>query len=484
MRDLAKGAKLEEVDFGRRTALAGLIKLGISSIVPAVASASLVGSSKRVRSGPQSAFTAEDERFLEELERASFLFFWEQASPRTGLVKDRSLADGNDSRNVGSTAATGFGLTALCLADRRGFLRRSQARDRALLTLKFLANDFMNEHGFFYHFINIDSGERAWKSELSSIDTAILLCGVLTCGEHFGDPEIMGLVQRVFNRVDWVWMLNGGSTLSQGWKPETGFLRSRWDSYCELMMIYLLGLGSSTHPLPAETWDAWRRPMFEYDGIRYINGAAPLFVNQYSHAWFDFRDRRDRYADYFENSVLATRAQRLFSMSLRKQFPDYNDDLWGITASDSAHGYVAWGGPPPQGPIDGTIVPCAPGGSLPFLPAETLRVLKTIRRRFGEKAWKRYGFVDAFNPLTGWYDSDVIGIDQGITLLMAENARTGFVWKTFTRSDVAQRGMVRAGLKPASAVTDFDQRQPEPWKRHSQPVSFERRDLGDARSAA
>lgn len=316
-----------------------------------------------------------------------------------------------------------------------------------LLTLEYLSASLPHEHGFFYHFIDIETGERVWKCELSSIDTAILLCGVLTCTEHFGDAKIADHAARIFDRVDWPWMLNGGRTLSQGWKPESGFLRGRWDAYCELMMLYLLGLGSATHPLPAETWDAWRRPMFEYQGIRYINGAAPLFVNQYSHAWFDFRGKRDRYADYFENSVVATRAHRLFCLNLHAKFPDYTKDLWGITASDSAHGYVAWGGPPAEGPIDGTIVPCAAGGSLPFLPGETLGVLQTIRSRYGDKTWRRYGFVDAFNPLTQWFDPDVIGIDQGITLLMAENARTGFVWRTFMRSAIAQRGMARAGFR-------------------------------------
>lgn len=425
------------------------MELGVSCMIPAVVTAleSPKRASERSVSARAGEISREDEAFLEEIERACFRFFWEQSSPRTGLVKDRSLAGGDDSRQVGSIAATGFGLTALSIADHRGFVSRSQARDRALLTLKFLSDSFPHERGFFYHFIDIESGARVWKCELSSIDTAILLCGVLTCAEHFRDAEIQRYAARIFDRVDWRWMLNGGGTLSQGWKPESGFLKSRWDTYSELMMLYLLGLGSSTYPLPDATWDAWRRPMFEYQGIRYIKGAAPLFVNQYSHAWFDFRGKRDRYADYFENSVAATRAHRLFCLSLHSKFPDYSEDLWGITASDSAHGYVAWGGPPPEGPIDGTVVPSAPGGSLPFLPSDTLRVLRTIRSRYGDKAWKRYGFVDAFNPLSGWFDADAIGIDMGITLLMAENIRTGFVWQTFMRSTIAQRGMARAGFR-------------------------------------
>ena len=210
-------------------------------------------------------------------------------------------------------------------------------------------------------------------------------------------------------------------------------------------MVYLLGLGSSTHPLPAETWNAWKRITFEYDGLRYIGSYAPLFVHQYSQAWFDFRGKRDRYADYFQNSVVATEVHRRFCLELAKRFPDYSDDLWGITASDSQNGYVVWGGPPEIGPIDGTVVPSATGGSLPFQPQATLRVLKHIRHA-ESGAWCRYGFVNAFNPLKKWYDTDVIAIDTGITMLMAENLRTGFVWDVFMRNREAQRGVHRAGF--------------------------------------
>ena len=185
--------------------------------------------------------------------------------------------------------------------------------------------------------------------------------------------------------------------------------------------------------------------------IRYIGAFAPLFVHQYSQAWFDFRGKRDRYADYFRNSTIATDVHRRFCLELTKQFPDYSENLWGITASDSQHGYVAWGGPPAVGPIDGTIVPSAAGGSLPMLPKECLRVLRTIRSVHGEGAWCRYGFVNAFNPLKKWYDTDVVGIDTGIILLMAENARTGFVWETFMRNPEARRGMERAGFEGYSA---------------------------------
>jgi hypothetical protein len=392
----------------------------------------------------QHQFSPAEDAFLEELERASFRFFWEETNPYTGLIKDRSQANGSDARTTASIAATGFGLTALCIADHRGWEDSKKIRERVRNTLHFAASRLSYKNGFFFHFINIQNGDRDFQSEVSSIDTSIFLCGALTCCAYFDDPEIRDLATKIYQRVDWTWLLQGEKTLSMGWKPESGFLKARWDSYSELMMIYLLGLGSPTHPLPKECWDAWQRPRFEFDGMHYIGSHAPLFVHQYSHAWFDFREKADAYANYFENSVIATKAHKLWCLSLAKQFPDYSEDLWGITASDSMHGYVAWGGPPSMGPIDGSIVPCAAGGSLSFLPEESLRVLRTLREKYEKHVWRKYSYVDAFNPLKNWYDPDVIGIDLGITLLMAENARTGFVWEQFMKNDVAKNGMARA----------------------------------------
>lgn len=395
-----------------------------------------------------------DDQFLDDLEKLNFQYFWEQASPQTGLIKDRSKVAETDKTIVASIAATGFGLTGLCIAHERGFISFPEVRDRVLLTLRFLWKKMPTHRGFFYHFADINTGERVWDSEVSSVDTAILLCGILMCRRHFGDhSEISLLAYEIFNRVDWSWLSEDTALLPHGWTPEVGFLPYRWDYYSEMMMIYLLGLGSFTHPLPVDAWNAWKRTRFEFDGVRYIGAFAPLFVHQYSQAWFDFRDRRDQYADYFQNSMLATDAHRRFCLELGKEFPDYSDDLWGISASDSEHGYVIWGGPPMMGPIDGTVVPSASAGSLPFLPQPVMRVLKSMKDRYG-KAWSRYGFVNAFNPLKNWYDTDVVGIDVGITMLMAENYRTGFVWNTFMKNPEAQRGMERAGFKkyqPTSA---------------------------------
>ena len=266
-------------------------------------------------------------------------------------------------------------------------------------TLEFLWDRMPTHRGFYFHFANVKTGERIWDSEVSSIDTALLLCGVLTCRQHFTQREIVRLANDIYTRVEWSWLSEDTSLISQGWSPEGGFLPYRWDLYSELMMIYLLGMGSLSHPLPPGTWEAWKRQTFDFAGLRYVGSFAPLFVNQYSQAWFDFRGKRDRYADYFLNSIVATEVHRLFCLQLAKEFPDYSIDLWGITASDSKNGYVVWGGPPEMGPVDGTVVPCASGGSLAFLPTATLRVLRNIRAHYPQ-AWSKYGFVDAFNPLT------------------------------------------------------------------------------------
>jgi len=240
----------------------------------------------------------------------------------------------------------------------------------------------------------MNTGARVWNCELSSIDTTLLLCGVLTCRQYFQDPQIQSLAAQIYNRVNWPWMLNGGSTFSMGWTPESGFLSSRWDHYCELLMLYLLAIGSETKAVPPSTWDAFRRPKLTYAGLTYITDrVAPLFIHQYSHAWFDFRNKHDKYANCFESSVTATRAHRLFCVSLHSHFRDYQPNLWGITSSDSANGYTAWGGPPPIGDIDWSIVPCAAAGSLPFAPADCVAVLRTIYSQYPQ-AWQRYGFVD------------------------------------------------------------------------------------------
>jgi hypothetical protein len=431
----------------RRKLLKGVA--GAAALAPFTRFASALAPAAAPIPAPAQPFSSEDDQLLDDIERLSCCYFWEQASSETGLVKDRcnTRRATTDNSTVASIAATGFGLTALCIGDLRGFISHADARKRVLTTLNFLRDKLAHHRGFFYHFANINTGERVWDSEVSSVDTAILLCGILTCRTHFRDTDITLAAHAITNRVEWTWLSEDTSLLPHGWRPEVGFLQYRWDYYNEMMMMYLLGLGSPTYAIRTEAWDAWKRMAFEYEGLRYIGSFAPLFVHQYSQAWFDFRGKRDRYADYFQNSITATEVHRRFCIELGRQFPDYSADFWGITASDSQNGYVIWGGPPSIGPIDGSVAPAAAGGSLPFLPQETIRVLRTIHTRY-PRAWSCYGFVDALNPLKNWYDTDVVGIDTGITMIMAENARTGYIWKVFMENPEAQRGMERAGFKP------------------------------------
>ena len=405
------------------------------------------------------AVAAEDDALLEDLSKRSFRFFWEQADPATGLVRDRARTDGTpvptNARDVGSIAAVGFALSGLCIAAERGWVPRPAALDRTRATLRFFAERMTHERGWFYHFVNIRTGAREWASELSSIDSALLLAGVLTVRQCFaGDGEVRRLADAIYRRVDFGWMLAGDPhLLSMGWKPESGFLKSRWDHYCELMILYLLAIGSPTYPIPAGSWHAWRRPTVTFERYTYVGGPPPLFVHQYAHAWVDFRGWRERDApqiDWFENSVVATRAHRAFCLSLSGEFPGYTGTIWGITASDSRKGYVAWGGPPRAGPIDGSVVPSAAAGSLMFAPDIAVPAVREMRRRFGDRIYGRYGFADAFHPTDGWVNPDVIGIDIGITLLAAENLRTGRVWQWFMKNAAIPRAMSRAGMSQST----------------------------------
>lgn len=407
-----------------------------------------VAAAAPLRAEGKYALSAGDEAFLDDMQRRACLYFVEQAGAQSGQVLDRAAASNTDGqldpRHMASIAATGFGLTALCIGDKRGYVTHEAARSQVLRTLHFHAEQMPTEHGFFCHFNDVNSGKPWPNVEWSSIDTALLLCGVLTARAHFdADKEIVRLATLIYERVDWPWMLNGGTEFSMGWKPKTGFLEARWNHYCELMMIPLLAMGSPTHPVGPEVWTAWSRPKITFDGLTYISGNDPLFTHQYSQAWFDFRHRHDTYANYFDNSVTATKAHQAFCLSLGAP---YSNVYWGISASDSQAGYQAWGGPPKQGGIDGSVVPYATAGSLPFLPAQCLLVQQSLKQRYGAKAWGRYGFCDAFHPQANWFDPDVLGIDLGISLVMAENLRSGFVWTTFGRNPEVARAMTKAGF--------------------------------------
>jgi hypothetical protein len=400
---------------------------------------------------------------LDDISRRSFRYFWEQSNPKTGLVLDRVRVDGKpdddpNHRGVSSIAATGFGLTSLAVAADHRWISRESARHRVRATLRFFANRAPHERGWFYHFVDAETGERRWNSEISSIDTALLLAGVLTVRQAFSDdPESVRLATEIYNRVDFGWMLNeSGIALSHGWTPERGFLPYRWDTYNELMILYVLAIGSPTHPISPDAWYTWNLPVMELDGQTYV-GQGPLFTHQYSQAWVDLRLRgapRPRTqqfvprVDYFANSVAATHAQQALAIGLSNRFPGYSSKIWGITASDSAKGYVDWGGTSHDSRIDGTVVPSAAGGSLMFAPEICIAALRAMLVQYGKKIYGRYGFVDAFNPTTGWVSDYIIGIDQGITLLSAENLRTGNVWHWFMRNADVERSLAFIGFAP------------------------------------
>jgi len=397
----------------------------------------------------KSTITPKDEKFLDDLESRGIQFYIDSADPITGLMPDRAKANGG-AGEIASTASVGFGLTALCVGDYRGWVPRQEAYDRSLRVLRFLRDHGPQEHGYFYHFLDMHTGERAWKCEVSDIDTAILMAGVLTVRQHFAGTELAKVADELYEGVDWPWMLGSDGMLCMHWKPETGFSRARWRDFNEGPLLYLLAIGSQSHPIPSDTWRAWRRErILTYAGLTYIQN-PPLFTQQYPQVWFDLRGLRDDYADYFHNSQLATLSQRQWTIDeLSTKFPTYGPNMWGLTASDSEHGYKGWGGPPTwrDDRIDGSVVPAAAAGSLAFEPRICLDDLENMRANYGEKGYLKYGFVDAFNPAAGWYNPDVLGIDIGPSVLMAENCRSAFVWQTFMSSPEARAAIKAAGFR-------------------------------------
>lgn len=407
-----------------------------------------------------------DTEFLERLQRVTFGYFWNECHPANGLIRDRSRADSKC-----SIAAVGFGLSAIAIGIEHGWIPRNEGRDRVLRTLDTLsggrqgpeASGVNGYRGWYYHFLEMASGHRAWKCELSSIDTVLLLAGVLDTVEFFsgeGEEErrIRELGRGMVARVDWEWMANGQATLTMGWHPESGFLESRWVGYNEAMILYLLALGARTEGTasggaPAISWEAWTQGYRweTHHGQSYVV-FAPLFGHQYSHCWVDFRNITDAFLGargitYFENSRRATLAQRAYCVDRASRYPNYGPWEWGITACDGPDGYAARGAPPAEND-DGTLAPTAVGGSVPFAPEICIRTLRELERRYGARLWGRYGFRDAFNRDRDWWATDTLGIDQGAILLMIENHRTGAVWRRMSGSPVLKRGLERAGFRP------------------------------------
>ena len=410
----------------------------------------------------------DDEAFLEMLQKETFDYFWAEATPSLGLVKDRST-----SGSPASIAAMGFGLSALIVGMEHGWITPQQGRSRILNTLRFLwtapqstAADATGYKGFFYHFLDMQTGRRAWNSELSTIDTALLLGGVLHAREYYReDEEIRSLADSIYYRVDWQWAQARAPAISHGWKPETGFLPHDWIGYNEAMILYILALGSPTHPVEPAAWDRWVsgydwETHYGYSFVRF----PPLFGHQYSHVWIDFRGIQDAYMrqkgiDYFENSRRATLAQRAYHVANPRNYPNYSKDEWGLTASDTPPpvGYLARGAPPAFRD-DGTLVPTAPGGSIAFTPEESIAALRTMHRKY-PRLWGPYGFRDAYNVSVNWFDNDYIGIDQGPILLMVENYRTGIIWEQFMQNEDIEHGLERAGFTGVGLASEELPRQ-------------------------
>ena len=418
------------------------------------------------------------EERLDMLQRQAFDYFLHQTSPLTGLVADES-AHGCDA----SIAAVGFGLASYPVAVERGWITRTDAIERTLLVLRFLRSSPQDASasasgykGFYYHFLDMTTGRRAGRCELSTVDTGFLLAGMLVAAGYFDrddekESEIRDLAKFLYLRVDWQWACNGGATLTHGWKPKRGFLPYRWQGYDEALLLYVLGLGSPTHPLPAQSYLAWvsSYEWKEIDGYELLY-AGPLFIHQYSHCWLDLRGiqdafMRDKGIDYFENSRRATLAQRTYAIRNPLEFVGYGANFWGLTASDGPgfttrriggndrnfFNYVARGAP--YGPDDGTIAPWAVAASLPFAPEIVLPTIRHLQDAFPEASGK-YCFLCSVNAtyrsdseiLLPWTSDNHFGINVGPIVMMVENFRSGLLWRLMRACPYIITGLRRAGF--------------------------------------
>jgi hypothetical protein len=431
--------------------------------------------------------------FFDDLEKRTFNYFWETADPDTGLIPDRYPY----SEPFSSIAAIGFGLTAYGIGAERNYITREQASQRTLLTLRFLegapqgspARGMSGYHGFFYHFLDLKTGARFsdWV-ELSSVDTALLLGGVLFSQSYFDqnnpdEIEIRRLADTIYKRVEWPWMEPRSPWIAMGWMPKQGYLPYDWRGYNEGMLIYVLALGSPTQGIATDSWNAWTstysRTWGEFGGQEYL-GFAPLFGHQYSHIWIDFRGIQDAYMrehgfDYFENSRRATYSQRAYAIANPMSWKLYGENVWGLTASDGPQAveeqyngqsrkfrhYSARGAGRQDSFDDGTVAPTAAAASLPFAPEIVIPAVEEMHQLFGGQLYSQYGFLDAFNPSftydvplktghlvsgIGWIAGDYIGIDEGPILTMIENYRDDFVWNVMRKNPYLRRGLKRAGF--------------------------------------
>jgi hypothetical protein len=416
---------------------------------------------------------------LESLQRDTFSYFLNETNLQNGLVLDKTAPDW-----PASIAATGLALAVYPVAIERGFITRAAAIDRVLATLRFFWNspqgpepDATGYRGFYYHFLDMQTGRRAWQCELSTVDSAILFAGVLTARAYFDadapeEREIRTLADALYRRADWSWAQNGGATVTHGWKPESGFLQYRWEGYDEALVLYVLGLGSPTHPLPEESYAAWAstyewKTSYGYDYLY----AGPLFTHQISHVWIDFRGiqdafMRDKGIDYFENTRRATLVQREYAIDNPLEFAGYGKDCWGITACDGPgpdtiklngierrfFDYLGRG--VPYGPDDGTVGPWAVVASLPFAPEIVVPAIDYLVHQVDLKMGNPYGFKATFNPTYpdksgnpyGWVSPWHYGINQGPINPMIENHRTGLLWRLMRGCPYVITGLRRAGF--------------------------------------
>ena len=432
---------------------------------------------------------------LGTLQRQSFGYFIHEANPENGLVADKTSPDW-----PASIAATGFALTAYTVGVERGLMTRRAAVERTLTTLRFFWNsrqgtepDATGYQGFYYHFLDMKTGRRAWESELSTVDTAFLLAGALAAGIYFdgddAEAEIRTLADALYRRTNWHWALNSGSTLTHGWKPEGGFLEYRWQGYDEAMLLYILGLGSPTYPLPESCYTAWTST-YRWEqcfGYEYLY-SGPLFTHQLSHVWVDFRGVQDAFMenkglDYFENSRRATYVQQHYAMENPLKFEGYSSLCWGLTASDGPgpatmkhkgierEFFDYRGRGVPYGPDDGTIAPWAVVASLPFAPEIVLPTIGYCVNRVRLTESNPYGFKATFNPTYplnsaneyGWVSPFHYGINQGPIVLMIENYRSGFLWRLTRECSYISNGLRRAGFA-GGWLNDAEEREESPQR--------------------
>ncbi|MDE2001933.1 MAG: hypothetical protein KGJ25_00230 [Betaproteobacteria bacterium] len=430
------------------------------------------------RSSPaRAAAEPSDDALLDRLPRAAFDYFLQTVNPRNGLIAD-TTRDGAPS----SIAVVGFALSAYPIGVEHGWIERADAVERSLAVLRFFSDsdqsgspDSTGYRGFYFHFLDMRSGTRAWLSEVSLIDTGFLMAGVLTAAAYFGaetpaETELRRLADALYRRVDWRWAQRDGSAVMHGWKPECGFLHYGWEGYSEAILLYVLGLGSPTHPLTEQSFRAWTvtyqwENLYGYDFLY----AGPLFIHQFSHAWIDFRGIRDSFmrekdCDYFENSRRATCVQREYATRNPRSFKGYGPDCWGLSAGEGPrapprlvagrrqafYGYAARG--VPYGPDDGTIAGSSVLSSLVFAPEIALPALRNLVARGPTDAGDLVR-SSGFNPTvgeagpTGWISQGAFGLDQGMIVLMIENYRSGLLWRLGRSNPHLRSGLRRAGFR-------------------------------------